>query len=637
MLRLFILCAGCWITGTMLLGQDYPYTASSIADSLRINANAVIREEYNEYTYLSARKNSGKYRRVTTVLNKNGDQFATVVIPYDQFRSVTNIKANLYDANGKLIRKSKPSDIIDLPYSSTYLQFDDSRYKALNPLVSQYPYTIEVEYEVSYDGSYYFPDLAVPGNFNLSTEKSTLKINTPFDYELYYRQFNLPSDQPAIGTMETGKSYTWTVSNIKALDSEPFGDDLFRYTPSVFTAPSVFSVGGFEGLNKSWNDFARWQAMINKGRDVLPENRVREIQDMVVNIPGEKEKVKFLYEYMQSRMRYFGIQLGIGGFQPMEAQMVDELGYSDCKGLTNYMKTLLKAVGITSYYALVESGGDFPQVLPGLVYDPFDHIILCVPLRGDTVWLECTSQTIPFGFLGDFTSDRQALIVKDDGGELVRTPAYTTDENFQHTTALVSLAADGTGTANITRKFGRLQFDDLSEHLHESPDDQRKWLYDYYDIPNFNITSFNFAQFPEDMPESVLQTTLTLRQYASSSGKRLFLPLNLTNKSDYVPAKLKHRYTDIRRTWSYFDSDTIVYVIPDDMTVEFLPEKKEIKTPFGEYSACAKQSGNTIVYTRQVRMYKGTYARELYDDFTKMFYDISVADTYQAILIKKET
>ncbi|MBN2812892.1 MAG: DUF3857 domain-containing protein, partial [Bacteroidales bacterium] len=437
MLRLLFMYAGCWLTALMLLGQDNQFASSSIADSLRNNANAVIREEFAEYTYLSARKNTGRYRRVITVLNKNGDKFATVVIPYDQFRSVTNIKGNLYDANGKLIRKSKPSDIIDLPYSSTYLQFDDLRYKALNPLVSQYPYTLEVEYEVTYDGSYYFPDLAVPGNYNLSTEKSTLKINTPLDYELFYRQFNLPMDQPTIKIMETVKSYIWTVSNIKAVDSEPFSDDLFRYTPTVFTSPSVFSVGGFEGLNKSWNDFARWQAMINKGRDVLPENRVREIQDMVVNIPDEKEKVKFLYEYMQSRMRYFGIQLGIGGFQPMEAVMVDEVGYSDCKGLTNYMKALLKTVDITSHYALVESGGDFPQVLPGLIYDPFDHIILCVPLSGDTVWLECTSQTIPFGFLGDFTSDRHALIVKDDGGELVRTPAYTTDDNFQHTNTLV--------------------------------------------------------------------------------------------------------------------------------------------------------------------------------------------------------
>ncbi len=636
MLRLLFTCAGCWVTALMLLAQDNKFASSSIADSLRNNANAVIREEFAEYTYLSSRKNTGKYRRVVTVLNKNGDKYATVVIPYDQFREVTNIRGNLYDADGKLIRKSKPSDIIDLPYSNMYLQFDDFRYKALNPLVSQYPYTLEVEYEVSYDGSYYFPDLFAPGGYNLATEKSTMKINTPVDYELYYRQFNLPSGQPTITAIETGKSYTWTVSNIKAVDSEPFSDDLFRYTPTVFTSPSFFSVGGFEGYNKTWNDFARWQAKVNQDRDVLPENRAREIQDMVKDITGDREKAKFLYKYMQSRMRYFGIQLGIGGFQPMEAAVVDELGYSDCKGLTNYMKTLLKAVGIISHYALVESGGDFPQVLPGLVYDPFDHIILCVPLRGDTVWLECTSQTIPFGFLGDFTSDRQALIVKDDGGELVRTPVYAADENYQHTTVRVSIATDGAGTADITRKFGGLQFDDNSEHLHEGPDDQRKWLYDYYNVPNFSLTTFSFVQYPEDQPESVLKSTLSLRQYASSSGKRLFLPLNLTNKSGYVPAKLTKRLTDIRRTWSYTDTDTIIYEIPGDMTVEFLPENKEIKTPFGEYTASAKQSGNTIVYTRQLKMYKGTYARELYDDFVKMFYDITVADKCQAILTKKE-
>lgn len=109
---------------------------------------------------------------------------------------------------------------------------------------------------------------------------------------------------------------------------------------------------------------------------------------------------------MQNRTRYVGIQLGIGGYQPFPAETVDRLGYGDCKALSNYMKALLNATGIESVYTIAGAASnqgitmtDFPTV------NQCNHAILCVPLHRDTIWLECTSQTTPCGYMSTFTAE----------------------------------------------------------------------------------------------------------------------------------------------------------------------------------------------------------------------------------------
>lgn len=95
------------------------------------------------------------------------------------------------------------------------------------------------------------------------------------------------------------------------------------------------------------------------------------------------------------------------------------------------MYSLLKEVCIQSHYTLVRAGEGESYMLKDFPYNPFNHIILCVPFQKDTMWLECTNQTIPAGYLGDFTDDRYVLLIREEGGKLVKTPRYTREQNLQ--------------------------------------------------------------------------------------------------------------------------------------------------------------------------------------------------------------
>ena len=122
---------------------------------------------------------------------------------------------------------------------------------------------------------------------------------------------------------------------------------------------------------------------------------------------------------MQDNTRYISVQYGIGGWEPENAMAVDQLGYGDCKALTNYTMALLKTQGIDSYYTVLY-GGVKRDMNPEFTMMQGNHAILNVPTEDSTdIWLECTSQTNPFNYLGDFTDDRYALRIGENGGEII--------------------------------------------------------------------------------------------------------------------------------------------------------------------------------------------------------------------------
>src|SRR6201999_1135267 len=82
-----------------------------------------------------------------------------------------------------------------------------------------------------------------------------------------------------------------------------------------------------------------------------------------------------------------------------------------------------------------------------------NHIILCLPFKNDTTWCDCTSETIPFGYLGTFTDDRTVLACTPEGGKLMHTPKFTVNDNLIACKANAVLSADGSVTADINTTY----------------------------------------------------------------------------------------------------------------------------------------------------------------------------------------
>ena len=315
-----------------------------------------------------------------------------------------------------------------------------------------------------------------------------------------------------------------------------------------------------------------------------------------------------------------------------------ERGYGDCKALTNYMLSLLKAVNIDAYPALIHNArlpngflNDFPS-------NQFNHVILCVPTSDDTVWLECTSQTIPFGHIGASNENRYALVVGPQGGTLVRTPSSKAADNCQIRKATVTLQINGDASATIHTLYTGNQQDYVRTGLKvASPRERDDWLKEYIDIPAFNLVKTDFSQLDKKDMRVELTMQVQLPRYAAVAGNRLLLQHNLMERRSYVPQPLKNRKYPIMHSYAYLDIDSILYTLPQNYVVEVLPKAVTIQTPFAEYqSSINSDEDGSLLYTRHLEVSETVLPPESYDQYRTFLQEIAEADKAISALVRRQ-
>lgn len=613
------------------------YPVYSISQDLQQNANAVIRHYETVYTVESP-TNAVKYvKKVVTVLNEEGDNHAALHLSYDSFSSVKKITGAIYNAAGRTIERLKNRDISDVSYSDYGDLFNDAREKIATPSSSTYPYTVEYEYEIRYKASLFYPAWFPQPAADVAVENASFKILIPENQGFRYKEYNLPATVQE-ASADGFNYYYWEVKNIKAIEEEPHSYPL-EFVPYLRTAPNEFEIAGYEGNMNTWKQFGEWIAVLNAGRRELNEESRQKLNELVADTNTDRERVEIIYNYLQNNTRYVNIALGIGGWQPFEANFVDEKGYGDCKALSNYTQTMLEAVGIDSYYTLVYAGDNTHKVDKEFPSSQFNHVILCVPLQTDTIWLECTSQNAPCGYLGTFTDNRDVLLITPEGGKIAHTPAYRQNVNIENRTASVELAGDGSASVRVNTSYKGLNYDyyDFWHWLNLSDDEQKNWLYERLEITSsFEITDFSFREIREEIPVVEEAIALKIRNLTSQSGKRLFLTANLMNRQTYVPDKDRNRRHAIRTDFDYTDSDSITYQLPEGFTVEYLPENEMIETPFGSYSATFTHDGNRVIYTRKLKRNAGPFPANDYEAYIAFFEAIRKGDEAKVVLIQEE-
>ncbi|WP_108823393.1 DUF3857 domain-containing protein [Dysgonomonas sp. Marseille-P4361] len=612
-----------------LFSQNYP--VSDIPEVLEGDAVAVVR---NYSTGISqSDKNNMVYtvNRVVTILNEQGDGYAHFYITTDKFTDLTKFSGVIRDASGKEIKKFKKGDLVSS--SLDFESFTTGSYNHLYECISRsYPFTVEYNYEVkTKNGVRGYPPYVPIWRSRVAVEKANYKLEVPSDIKVRHHSNYAANIEESTATGK--KIYKITEENIPAIKYEIWEpQDLY---PIVNFAPADFCYDSQCGNMETWKEYGLWVNKLLEGRDILPAEVVATLQSLVGEAKNEREKVKILYEYLQQHTRYVSIPLGIGGYQPETAANVYKTKFGDCKGLTNLMKAMLKAVDIKSNYCVISMGDEdkrFFENFPS--FRQANHVILLVPIKNDSIWLECTSAMQPFGFVHSEIADHDVLVVSDEGGKLCRTPAYERDAYMSRINLTINVDEEGNASGNITLEKTMDKAVEASRVKEQDRETQIKYLRSELKMPKVQFADIDITYRASELPSGIVKGSFEATNFANKTGNRLFVQGYPLNKGDLKIFASSDRTLDIEIPLQYVLCDTITYILPEGFVAESLPKDLKTETQFGTFSRSIVSDNNQVISEQRIDIKPGVYKKEAYNELKDFFGQIDKALSSRLIFRK---
>jgi hypothetical protein len=573
-----------------------------------------------------------EYTRIK-ILDEHGYNYAVYRDYYDKFRRITSVKLSIIDAAGQRIKKLTRADARDVMFNEAY-ELGDNRMLVLDPKYRNFPFTIELEVEISYESYLDFPMWLPRAGSDLEVKKAQLIFEHYPGFQYRLMQANGVSE-PTVHEAKHLKGLVWSVENLASMPETISSRLFYDGQPQVKITPNEFNLDNKWGSFLSWSEFGDWFLMLNNGRDNLSAETISILNSFKAKASTQHELVRMIYGYMQQKTRYISIQLGIGGYQTIPSDQVEKLGYGDCKALTNYMMAMLKQVNIKSNYVLVQAGEDARDIQFAEPSNQFNHVFLAVPMSKDTIWLECTSQQSPASYLGTFTDDRHVLWVDRQKSKIIRTPSYSAVENKKVTTGTAKVNEAGDGEINLKVVQTGAFYNNVMAYQHLSKPRQETFNYANFSYKDFTIKSFSYETPEPALPILNLNYGINVAGLAKSVGGKLLVPANVVASIEKeVDFDVQNRKTEVRRAFTL--EDEIVVSVPENYWSAGVPKPFVENSPFGSLEITIHpEHSNQIRISRKVVVKKGMYRGEEFDRFYEFIRKVKTQEQSKIVLQSK--
>jgi hypothetical protein len=240
--------------------------------------------------------------------------------------------------------------------------------------VVEYAYTLTGEnpiFEGRYGGSHLL-------GWGLSVLRHRLRVLAPVDRTLFRRMSGASAPEPVERLSEGIREWRWDQTNTTPIQVESGLPGWYKPMPEVSFSEYAF-----------WSDVAQWAAACYETTGSLDSALGPQISDWLQR-PAAEDRAVAALEFVQEKIRYFGLELGAGSHRPNPPELVLQRRFGDCKDKAVLLCAILRALGIDAQPALVNvfscrhTANELPSPFA------FNHVIVVARIDGAAVWMDPT-------------------------------------------------------------------------------------------------------------------------------------------------------------------------------------------------------------------------------------------------------
>ena len=621
---------------------DWVRTASNAAlPPYPPETKAVVLLDQSECSIQNPGEYTEHYRRVVKILRPEGRDEGDLEVSLEKQDKISFLHAWSIDRNGHQYELKDKDFVEKSPYSVEL--YADIRFRTANAPAADPGSTIAFEYEVHRHAWFDQLDWVFREDNPVREASFLLALPPGWEYKTAWAVAS-PIEPTKVGESR----WQWTLHDVPAIEDEPRRPTMLALAGRMEI--TFFAPGGNNVNFATWDALGRWYNGLTAGRRTTTPEITTKVAQLTAGKLDFDSKLRILASFMQTDIRYMGIEIGIGGYQPHPAGDVFHARYGDCKDKATLLSTMLEQAGIHSNYVLINTYRGI--VAPEAPSSFFNHAILAVEIPPGTkldgyyslvkstsgkqyLIFDPTDEFTPLGNLRSALQGTYALLVTENGGEVIKTPVQSPDTSLLTRTGHFTLNSDGTLNGEVLEDLTGRHASNFREAMFDANQQQRTHLFEEQlsdSLQSSSLESADVQQLNDLEKDVTVKLKFSSSKYGQVQGPLMLVrPRVLGEKSFAVEHKERH-YPFVLGGVTQ-ETDTYEIEIPKDYVVDDVPEPTKIDSGFASYESNVKVDGTKLRYERKLIVRQLEIPAEKISDLRK-FEGAIGADESAAVVLK---
>ena len=642
---------------SLIVAPAFAFKSDSVPDWVRTAAqqklptyppetNAVVLLDETTYTVAPDGSAVEHYRYVVKILRPQGREEGIVGVPFDKDSKILSMHVWSIGPDGHEYAV-KDNEMVELGYPGQGNFFDDLKVRIAKAPGRDPGGVVAYEYEQRSHPYLTEKTWFFQSELPHLNQSFTLELPPGFTHGTVWAH----GKEVSAVDLEHQR-WRWEMNNTPAIDLD-----------QVTLRPDVLSLAGrmtvhYKGpgiqspTEGTWQSIGEWYQALAKDRVVATPEIAAKTKELVGDKTDFYDKTEAIAEFVQKQVRYFVIELGIGGYQPHYAADILHNRYGDCKDKATLLTAMLSTVGIHGALVMVDHRrGVVDPDAPSIVGD---HVIAAIEIpRGYSspkLRSVVTSKTGRQYLIFDPTWDKTAfgqlehnlqggygVLVEGSDSQIIQFPVLSPDLNTIHRTASFQLQSDGTLKGTVTEKrFGDLSEDRRSLYTMGDAKEQTQFLdrmlgQDFTSFTVSDVKVQNAEALNKDLTTSYV---LAADRFGKSMGSLLMVrPRVLGSEGLYADQKQRHVPINLDETMQEHDDYAIE--LPPGYSVDEIPNPIKLDLGFASYESSSTVKDNVLYYTRTYTVREVTLPADKYSDIQRLAGVIG-ADEQNSAVLKKQ-